>query len=141
MHPYDSLSTWDVLVKSSNIGMTMIGERMGAAKIHRALMGFGFGRMTGIDLPIVQNAINTQELRVLATTEPLLFLPWAVKRAMPAKLRESIQSILTELDETPVGRNVLKAAKTTGIEKAEDKDYAAHRRMTDAVFGPKGILK
>jgi phosphonate transport system substrate-binding protein len=94
-----------------------------------------------IDLPIVQNAINAQDLRVLATTEPLLFLPWAVKRSMPAKLRESIQAILTELNQGPAGKNALKAAKTTGIEKAEDKDYAAHRRMTDAVFGPKGIPK
>jgi phosphonate transport system substrate-binding protein len=92
-----------------------------------------------IDLPIVQNAIDAQELKVLATTEPLLFLPWAVKRTMPAKLRESIQAILTELGDSPVGKNVLKAAKTTGIEKAEDKDYAPHRRMTDAVFGTKGI--
>ena len=94
-----------------------------------------------IDLPIVQNAINAQELRVLAVSEPLLFLPWAVKRSMPAKLRESIQAILTELNQSAAGKNVLKAAKTTGIEKAEDKDYAAHRKMTDAVFGPKGIPK
>jgi phosphonate transport system substrate-binding protein len=94
-----------------------------------------------IDLPIVQNAINAQELRVLAVSEPLLFLPWAVKRSMPAKLRESIQAILTELNQSPPGKNALKAAKTTGIEKAEDKDYAAHRKMTDAVFGPKGIPK
>jgi len=95
-----------------------------------------------IDLPVVRNAINAQELRILATTEPLLFLPWAVKRTMPAKTRETIQSILTELEESPAGKNVLKAAKTTGIGKAEDKDYTAHRRMTDAVFGAaKGIAK
>jgi phosphonate transport system substrate-binding protein len=94
-----------------------------------------------IDLPVVKNAINTGELKILATTEPLLFLPWAVKRDMPPKLRESIQAVLTELDQGQAGAGVLKAAKTTGIEKAEDKDYAAHRRMTEAVFGPKGIQK
>ncbi|MGZ8229074.1 MAG: PhnD/SsuA/transferrin family substrate-binding protein [Burkholderiales bacterium] len=94
-----------------------------------------------IDLPVVKNAINAEELRVLATTEPLLFLPWAVKRNMPAKLRESIQSILTDLDASDAGRHVLTTARTTGIGKAEDKDYAPHRRMTDAVFGPKGIPK
>ena len=33
----------------------------------------------------------------MAATEPLLFLPWAVKRTMPAKLSESIQAILVEL--------------------------------------------
>ena len=94
-----------------------------------------------IDLPVVKNAINTGELKILAATEPLLFLPWAVKRTMPAKLRESIQSILTDLNQNDAGKNVLKAAKTSGIEKAEDKDYAPHRRMTEAVFGSKGIQK
>ena len=94
-----------------------------------------------IDLPVVKNAINTGELKILATTEPLLFLPWAVKRTMSAKLRESIQSILTDLDQSDAGKGVLKAAKTTGIEKAEDKDYAPHRRMTEAVLGSKGIPK
>jgi phosphonate transport system substrate-binding protein len=90
-----------------------------------------------IDLPVVRNAINAGELRVLAATEPLLFLPWAVKRSMPAKLRQSIQSNLTDLDESDAGKNVLKAARTTGIEKAEDKDYVPHRKMTEAVFGAK----
>jgi phosphonate transport system substrate-binding protein len=94
-----------------------------------------------IDLPVVRNSINTGELRVLATTEPLLFLPWAVKRSMPATLRDSIQAILTNLDDNDAGRNVLKAARTTGIGKAEDKDYAPHRRMTEAVFGGKSIAK
>ena len=94
-----------------------------------------------IDLPVVRNAINAGELKILATTEPLLFLPWAVKRAMPAKLRESIQATLTDLDVSDAGKNVLKSARTTGIEKAEDKDYAPHRRMTDAVFGAKGIAR
>jgi cell division protein FtsI (penicillin-binding protein 3) len=51
VHGYDSLSTWDVLVKSSNIGMTMIGERMKPKQIHSALVGFGFNKQTGIDLP------------------------------------------------------------------------------------------
>jgi cell division protein FtsI/penicillin-binding protein 2 len=51
VHHYDHLALWDVLVKSSNIGMTMLGERMGKDKIHRAIKGFGFGRPTGIELP------------------------------------------------------------------------------------------
>ena len=51
VHAYGPISTWDVLVKSSNIGMSMLGERMGNPKLHRALTTFGFGRLTGIDLP------------------------------------------------------------------------------------------
>lgn len=89
-----------------------------------------------IDLPVVKNAIDARELRILAATEPLLFLPWAVKRDMPAKLRHSIQAILVGLDRSDAGRKVLKAAETTKLGKAADMDYNPHRRMTTAVFGP-----
>ena len=51
VHHYTQLALWDVLVKSSNIGMTMLGERMGKERIARAVRGFGFGRQTGIELP------------------------------------------------------------------------------------------
>ena len=48
---YPQLAFWDVLVKSSNIGMSMLGERMGNQKIRSALSNFGFGTQTGIELP------------------------------------------------------------------------------------------
>jgi cell division protein FtsI (penicillin-binding protein 3) len=44
--------TWDdVLVKSSNIGMAIVGQRMGPAKLFEAMQRFGFGRVTGSGLP------------------------------------------------------------------------------------------
>ena len=94
-----------------------------------------------IDLPAVRNAINTGELKMLAATEPLLFLPWAVKRSMPAKLADEIQAILVGLSDAPAGRRILEAAQVTGMGAASDKDYDAHRRMTRAVFGPGGIAR
>jgi len=94
-----------------------------------------------IDLQAVKKAINTQELRLLASTDPLLFLPWAVKRTMPEKLSESIQSILVDLGRSDAGKVVLKAALTTGIEKAGDRDYDPHRKMINAVFGAGGTAK
>jgi cell division protein FtsI (penicillin-binding protein 3) len=51
VHGYPPLAMWDVLVKSSNIGMAMLGERMGNPKLYEALSGWGFGRPTGIELP------------------------------------------------------------------------------------------
>ncbi|HYO11184.1 MAG TPA: penicillin-binding protein 2, partial [Tepidisphaeraceae bacterium] len=51
VHAYGPLSTWDVLVKSSNIGMSMLGERLGNPRLHEALVSFGFGRPTRVDLP------------------------------------------------------------------------------------------
>ncbi len=49
IHYYGPMATWDILVKSSNIGMTMIGERMGKPRIHAAIQSFGFGQKTGIE--------------------------------------------------------------------------------------------
>jgi phosphonate transport system substrate-binding protein len=110
------------------------------ALFHRQADAAGGGQIL-IDLPVVRNAINAEELKVLATTEPLLFLPWAVKRTMSAKLGESIQGTLVTLNQTERGKNVLLAAKITGIGKAEDKDYDPHRRMTMAVFGRQGMAR
>ena len=51
VHGYGPLSTWDGLVKSSNIVMSMLGERMGNAKLHLILAAWQYGKLTGIELP------------------------------------------------------------------------------------------
>lgn len=51
VHGYDRLALWDVLVKSSNIGMCMLGERVGNPELHSTLTAFGFGSRSGIDIP------------------------------------------------------------------------------------------
>ncbi|MEI8019688.1 MAG: penicillin-binding protein 2, partial [Schlesneria sp.] len=56
-HRYGVLSLTDVLVKSSNIGMAKIGERMGNEQLEKASTLFGFGRKTGIELPGEQSGI------------------------------------------------------------------------------------
>lgn len=48
---YPQLAFWDVLVKSSNIGMSMLGERMGNERLFKALDSFQFGHRTGVELP------------------------------------------------------------------------------------------
>jgi phosphonate transport system substrate-binding protein len=88
-----------------------------------------------IEQPALKNAINTNELTVLAVSEQLLHLPWAVKRTMPARLRELIQSELVNLENSEGGKKVLKSAVLTGIGKAEDKDYDPHRKMVKVVTG------
>lgn len=91
-----------------------------------------------IDLPVVAKTVDATQLKILASTEPLLFLPWAVKRSMPAKLRQSIQLILVDLSSSASGREILNAAGTTKLGKAGDRDYEPHRRMITAVFGAEG---
>jgi len=50
-HYYGPLCSWDVLVKSSNIGMSLLGQRLGNGKLYRTLNSWGFGKPTGIELP------------------------------------------------------------------------------------------
>lgn len=50
-HPYGHLSLTDVLVKSSNIGMAKIGERLTNQYLYQAVTAFGLGRKSGIELP------------------------------------------------------------------------------------------
>jgi cell division protein FtsI/penicillin-binding protein 2 len=50
-HKYGALSVADILVKSSNIGMAKIGQRLGNAELFRASAAFGFGGRTGVELP------------------------------------------------------------------------------------------
>jgi cell division protein FtsI (penicillin-binding protein 3) len=50
-HPNDIISFHDVVVRSSNIGMTKVGDRMGKERLYGALRRFGFGEVTGLHLP------------------------------------------------------------------------------------------
>lgn len=56
-HPYGDLSVTDILVKSSNIGMAKIGERLTNQGLYAAAMSFGFGRPTGIELPAEETGL------------------------------------------------------------------------------------
>ena len=47
---YGKLSFEDVVVHSSNIGMAIVGQRLGNSRLCQAVRSFGFGQETGIDL-------------------------------------------------------------------------------------------
>ena len=49
-HPSGVLSVRDVLVRSSNVGMAKLGQRMGREKLGAALKEYGLGKATGIKL-------------------------------------------------------------------------------------------
>ncbi len=50
VHPYDKISFHDVIVRSSNIGMTKIGARLGAERLHHYLTKFGMGQSSNLGL-------------------------------------------------------------------------------------------
>ena len=47
VHGYGPLCTWDVLVKSSNIGMAMLAHKMGNPEVHAALTSFSVWQADG----------------------------------------------------------------------------------------------
>lgn len=51
VHGYGQLALWDVLVKSSNIGMCQLGQKLGNPGLFKSLSKFQFGNETGIELP------------------------------------------------------------------------------------------
>ncbi|MBW8038914.1 MAG: penicillin-binding protein 2 [Planctomycetes bacterium] len=49
-HRFGDLSIREVLIKSSNIGMAKIGQKMGAEKLYNGLKLFGFAKTTGVEV-------------------------------------------------------------------------------------------
>ncbi len=51
VHAHGRIAWDDVLVKSSNIGMAIVGQQMSPTQMYRAVRAFGFGSVTGSRLP------------------------------------------------------------------------------------------
>jgi cell division protein FtsI (penicillin-binding protein 3) len=49
--PFDRLTFTQAVVKSSDIGMIRVGQRLGRTNFYRYVHAFGFGEPTGVDLP------------------------------------------------------------------------------------------
>lgn len=50
-HAYHQLALHEIISKSSNIGMGLLGDRCGMPRLHAYVTRFGFGQPTGIGLP------------------------------------------------------------------------------------------
>ncbi len=50
-HAYGALPLYEVISKSSNIGMALLGNRLGNQRLYEFVRGFGFGDPTGLPLP------------------------------------------------------------------------------------------
>lgn len=87
-------------------------------------------------LPMVSKKIDVNELAVIAVSEPLPHLPWAVKQEMDADLKAEIKNLLLELKTTSNGKQILKQARLSAFNPVEDKDYDAHRAIVEAIHAP-----
>ncbi len=82
-----------------------------------------------IDLPVVKKSVQVEEIAILARSEPIVHLPWAVKREMPEPLAQRIQQLLAGLKDDEEGRAILKTARLTGLAPSEDRDYDRCREI------------
>ncbi len=86
-------------------------------------------------LPVVNSKIDVDQLEVIATSQPLSHLPWAVKREMPAGLKQRLQTLLVNLKQSEEGKEILEQARLSAFNPVTDKDYDAHRMIVDSVYG------
>ena len=56
-HGVGVVTVADILIESSNIGMTQIGWKMGIPTLYEGITRFGFGKRTGVELPGDQGGI------------------------------------------------------------------------------------
>ncbi|MEW8026444.1 MAG: PhnD/SsuA/transferrin family substrate-binding protein [Candidatus Thiodiazotropha sp.] len=84
-------------------------------------------------LPVVTNKINVDELTVIAVSEPLPHLPWAVKEEMVDGLKMKIRNLLLNLKASPRGKEILRQARLSAFNPVDDKDYDSHRAIVDAI--------
>lgn len=84
-------------------------------------------------LPIVNQKIDTDKLRLIAVSEALPHLPWAIKAETKPALKDSIQKILVGLKDTKEGKAVLKKARLTAFNPVSDSDYDSHRNIVKQV--------
>ena len=83
----------------------------------------------------VQSSIDTSQMRILARSDQLPHLPWAVKHTMTTELRTTIQNLLSKLHESAQGRQILNQAQLTELRRATDNEYDRHREIIKAVLG------
>ncbi len=86
-----------------------------------------------IDLPVVKKSVRVEELTLLARSEPIIHLPWVVKRDMSAEFAQQIQQLLAELKDSEEGLAILKTAQLTGLVSSDDNDYDRCREIVREV--------
>lgn len=59
-HPTEQMTTTDIVARSSNVGSIMLAQELGAERLHDALVGFGFGRPTGVGHPAESGGILSE---------------------------------------------------------------------------------
>lgn len=83
----------------------------------------------------VKKRIDTSQMRILARTEPLPGLAWAVKRELDPALVKAIVKAMAGLREDPGGKAILEGAEVTAFVPVADKEFDVVRKVVKDATG------
>ncbi len=140
-HPEETLTTAQILARSSNVGAIKIGELEGAERFNEWVHRFGFGSPTGVDLPgeepgvaLALQQYSGSSMGNLPIGQGELVTPMQMATAYSAIANGGIlrpphivQSVGGRTLPAPRGRRVLSAATAASL-----------RSMLEGVLGPEG---
>lgn len=91
----------------------------------------------GFKVQGLDEKVDVAEMTILATSDPLPHLPWAIKRSLGDDAAQRARAALLKLNTDPRGADVLKRAQLTALRPATDADYDVCRKMIGEVAGGK----
>ncbi|HEB59546.1 MAG TPA: phosphate/phosphite/phosphonate ABC transporter substrate-binding protein [Gammaproteobacteria bacterium] len=87
-----------------------------------------------LNLPIIKKELDVDDLHIIAQSEPLAHLPWAISPHMDPALGRRIRALMISLRDSDAGRAILTAARVTAFVPTQDADYDPHRRIVREVL-------
>ncbi len=134
-----SIMTRDMLLQAGindddYIGMTTIHPMKSIISVYYKQADAAGVSASVVKMPAIKKEIDTEELRLLAKSEPVAHLPWAIRGDIDEETRNRIVNALLSLNDSGSGVNVLKSAGLTGIRAANDSDYDKHREIIKRVL-------
>ncbi len=85
----------------------------------------------------VTSAITAIDMLVLEKSDAFAQLPWAVKGDLANAKAAKIQQVMIDLQSTPEGKAILKAAMVDSFFKVSDADYSKAKQIIESVTGEK----
>jgi cell division protein FtsI/penicillin-binding protein 2 len=140
-HPEETLTTAQILARSSNVGAIKIGALEGAPRFNEWVHRFGFGEPTGVDLPgeekgvtLALNAYSGSSMGNLPIGQGELVTPMQMAAAYAAIANGGIlrpphivRAIGGRVLPEPAGHRIIKPTTATEL-----------RQMLEGVLGPEG---
>ena len=95
VHKHGVLSVREILGHSSNVGMVQVGRTLSREVLRDAIVRFGFGRKTGIELPAERNGNITSLARMSATSPAAMSIGYEVE-VTPLQLAQAYAAIAND---------------------------------------------